>query len=130
MKRLKGFLKGLSKDCCTNALLVKGLLKKWIHFQVHCSLLEKDDLFEYRRLRIIEESFDKRKSRVRWLPLGDQITIYLHRRMASIRIRNKILSTLTNLYEKLLGTKFGEKKDVAAILAPVSAIVLKRVVSK
>ncbi|KAG5529333.1 hypothetical protein RHGRI_029889 [Rhododendron griersonianum] len=26
------------------------------------------------------------------------------------------------LYEKLLGTKFGEKKDVAAILAPVSAI--------
>lgn len=77
------------------------------------------------RIRLINK-----KSRVRWLPLGDQIIIYLHSRMASIRMKNKILSTLKNLYEKLLCTKFGEKKGVAAILATVSAIVLKRVVSK
>lgn len=65
-------------------------------------VLEKDDLFDYRRLRIVEVSFDKQKSRVRRLPMGDQITIYLHRRVASIRMRNKILSTLTNFLSECI----------------------------
>lgn len=56
---------------------------------------EKDMMSKFVELLAAEESFKKQKSRVNWLKLGDQNTKFFHQKMASNRLRNKILS-LTN----------------------------------
>ncbi|XP_058216931.1 uncharacterized protein LOC131327817 [Rhododendron vialii] len=94
--------------------------------------------FLYEKLRILKpclKNFNKefysdiqnRKSRVRWLQLGDSNTRFFHKKIASHRTRNKILSIcdengqrldnikdvkgeILRFYQKLLGAKFDQKR--------------------
>lgn len=45
-----------------------------------------------------EESFKKQKSRVAWLALGDQNTMFFHHKVSSNRMRNKILSLINLVF--------------------------------
>ncbi|XP_058222932.1 uncharacterized protein LOC131332652 [Rhododendron vialii] len=53
---------------------------------------EKLSLLHYNGLSLAEESWSRQKSRIRWLNLGDNNTKFFHKKVASHRMRNKIIS--------------------------------------
>ncbi|KAH7835150.1 hypothetical protein Vadar_023333 [Vaccinium darrowii] len=97
---------------------------------------EQEALRQFMELSATKESFKIQKSRVAWLALGDKNTKFFHHKVASNRMRNKILS-LTNakgvrlekpedvqqeivqFYMGLLGTKFQNKQDAKVCLQQI-----------
>ncbi|KAA8519329.1 hypothetical protein F0562_013585 [Nyssa sinensis] len=49
---------------------------------------------EYAELSLAEEAFFQQKARVKWLHVGDQDTVYFHRKVNGNRLRTKILSII------------------------------------
>lgn len=58
--------------------------------------LEKDLVQQFYVLSSAEEAYKRQKSRVSWLALGDKNTKFFHQKMNAHRLRNTILSLVTN----------------------------------
>ncbi|KAH7846331.1 hypothetical protein Vadar_012601 [Vaccinium darrowii] len=88
---------------------------------------EKLCLVKYNELRLAEEALYKQKSRINWLNLGDNNTIFFHKKVATHRMMNKILTIcdgsdtrledpqavkgeILRFYKKILGSKFELKR--------------------
>ncbi|KAH7850084.1 hypothetical protein Vadar_027677 [Vaccinium darrowii] len=102
LKRLKLVLKDLNKRCFSNLCSRVGQAREELcHLQSLCfsnphdadlCAKEKELLRSFMELSLAEEDFKKQKSRVKWLSLGDHNTRFFHQKMASHRLRSKILS--------------------------------------
>ncbi|KAH7835403.1 hypothetical protein Vadar_025868 [Vaccinium darrowii] len=82
---------------------------------------------QFNDLSVAEEAWSRQKSRIMWLDLRDNITSVFHKKVASHRMRNKILSICDELgnrledpqdvkkeilrfYMQMLGTTFDHKR--------------------
>lgn len=98
--------------------------------------LEKDLVQQFMALSSAEEAYKKQKSRINWLALGDKNTRFFHQKMNSHRVRNTILSLITDqgvrlenpadieqeilgFYQKHLGTASTQRVDAANALTGV-----------
>lgn len=78
-----------------NLAKIQDLCFKLPQNQELCDI-EKDLVQQFMALSSTEEAFKKQKSRVTWLTLGDKNTRFFHQKMSSHRVRNTILSLLTD----------------------------------
>ncbi|KAI8560219.1 hypothetical protein RHMOL_Rhmol04G0239000 [Rhododendron molle] len=102
LRRLKPCLKNFNKEFYSDIQnRVKVAREELSNIQTWCAqLLGEPILMEYERLCLLnfndlcvtKEAWCRQKSRVHWLQLGDNNTKFFHKKVASHRMRNKILS--------------------------------------
>ncbi|KAH7864873.1 hypothetical protein Vadar_019674 [Vaccinium darrowii] len=143
LKCLKSLLRILNKSCFSDlSKRVMEAKEELVRIQEKFSqstmdsatlMMEREALLKYIDLSKAEESFERQKSWVQWLALGDQNNKFFHRKMAANTMRKKILSIgdgrgnrvedpievkklIIQFYKDLWGTGFNGRRAAGDIM--------------
>ncbi|KAI8572120.1 hypothetical protein RHMOL_Rhmol01G0173700 [Rhododendron molle] len=121
LRRLKFVLKDLNFKCFSNICSRVAQAREELSqvqslcfsnpFDATLCAKEKEVLRTFMELSLAEEEFKKQKSRVQWLSLGDHNTRFFHQKMATNRLRNKILSITDTR-----GVRLEDPKEVKQVI--------------